>query len=90
MMTGRCGPQKERQQTTLRAHQGGKQNINCGNGLSVQLPFTSRAVRLSDGNLSFETGLFQDAKMQGVSVLTVMDQPKQPANLKGELFFKLN
>lgn len=41
----------------------------------------------TDGNLSFETGLFQDAKMQGVSVLTVMDQPKQPANLKGELFF---
>lgn len=41
-------------------------------------------------DISFETRPFQDAREQGVLPLTAMERPKQPANLRGELFSKLN
>lgn len=46
-------------------------------------------ARQAAGNNSSETRLLQDAIKQGVLPLSVMERPKQAANLRGELFFKL-
>lgn len=48
MMTRRCWPHGEKQQTIFRASQGEKLSIKRGNGLSEQLPFTGGAARPPD------------------------------------------
>lgn len=60
--------------------------------MSEQLPSPAELhAHQTERNIPFGTCLLQDAKKrEALLLLTVMDQPKQPANLRGELFSKLD
>lgn len=91
MMTRRCRPHGERQQTIFRARQGKNKISSVEMGCLNNFPSPAElCAQQSKGNISFGTCLFQDARKRSVLLRTVMDRPKQPANLRGELFLKFN
>lgn len=91
MMTRRCRLQREKHQTTIKARWEKKSSIpsvemGCLNNFPSQAELRAHQT---EGNIPFGTCLFQDAKKQGALLLPVMDRPKQPANLRGELLSQI-